>query len=69
MNKRGEEKATMEGSSLFRKKSIDRIQSPEQLNDYLRVANPAVWVLLAAILLLLAGAISSALRTGKAGKS
>ena len=45
----------MEGSSLFRKKSIDRIQSPEQLNDYLRVANPAVWVLLAAILLLLAG--------------
>ena len=45
----------MEGSSLFRKSSMDRIRSPEQLNDYLRVANPAVWVLLIAILLLLAG--------------
>ena len=45
----------MEESSLFRKESMDRIQSPEQLNDYLRVTNPSVWVVLAAIILLLAG--------------
>ena len=25
---------------LFRKKSIDRVSSPEQLNEYIRVANP-----------------------------
>lgn len=25
---------------IFRKKSLDRISSPEQLNDYIRVANP-----------------------------
>ena len=45
----------MEKESVFRKKSLDRIQSPEQLNDYLRVTNPAVWVLLAAVIVLLAG--------------
>ena len=41
---------------LFRKKSIDRVSSPEQLDAYLRVANPGVWMVLIAITLLLAGA-------------
>ncbi len=45
----------MEENTLFRKESMDRIQSPEQLNDYLRVTNPSVWVVLAAIILLLVG--------------
>ena len=45
----------MAESSLFRKSSVDRIQSPEQLNDYLRVTNPAVWGMLAAVIILLAG--------------
>ena len=40
---------------LYRQKSLDRISSPEQLNDYLRVTNPSVWIILAAIILLLAG--------------
>lgn len=40
---------------LFRKKSLDRISSPEQLNDYLRVTNPSVWVVLLAVVILLAG--------------
>ena len=42
-------------NSHFREKSMDRISSPEQLNDRLRVANPGVWLLLAGILLVLAG--------------
>ncbi len=42
---------------LFRKESLDRISSPEQLNDYLRVTTPAVWLLMAAIILLLVGAL------------
>ena len=46
-----------EQSSLYRKESMDRIQSPEQLNDYMRVTNPSVWVLLAAVILLLAGVL------------
>ena len=40
---------------LFRKKTLDRISSPEQLTDYLRVTNPGIWVVLVAVILLLAG--------------
>ena len=47
----------MEKPSVFRKASMDRIQSPEQLNDYLRVTNPTVWVLLAAVIVLLTGVL------------
>ena len=46
---------TEKQSTLFRKKTLDRISSPEQLTDYLRVTNPGIWVLLAAVILLLAG--------------
>ena len=42
---------------LFRKKSVDKVSSPEQLNEYIRVANPGVWMVLAAIVILLAGVI------------
>ena len=42
--------------SIFRKKSLERIQSPENLNDYIRVSNPGVWLILAAVIVLLAGA-------------
>ncbi len=41
--------------NIFRKKSFERISSPEQLNDYIRVASPPVWMLLGAVLLLLIG--------------
>ena len=41
--------------SVFRKQTLDRISSPEQLTDYLRVTNPGIWVVLAAVILLLAG--------------
>ena len=41
---------------LFRKKSMDKLSSPDQLTDYIRVANPGVWMILVAIVLLLAGA-------------
>ena len=40
---------------LFRKKRIDRVSSPEQLDAYLRVANPGVWMVVAAIVVLLVG--------------
>ena len=41
--------------SLFRKKSLDKIKSPEQLNDYVRTANPGVWLILCAVIVLLVG--------------
>ena len=47
----------MEEGSVYRKASVERISSPEQLNDYLRVTNPTVWIVLAAVVLLLAGTL------------
>ncbi len=44
-----------EGNGLFREKSMGRVSSPEQLDDYMRVANPGVWTLLAAVIALLIG--------------
>ena len=41
--------------NIFRKKSMERINTPEQLTDYIRVSNPGVWILLTAIIVLLAG--------------
>lgn len=41
---------------IFRKSSVDRVSSPEQLNDYIRVTNPGVWLVLAAVIVLLVGA-------------
>ena len=41
--------------TIFRKKSLDRITSPESLGDYLHVTNPSVWMILAAVILLLVG--------------
>lgn len=40
---------------LFREKSLNYISSPEQLNDYLKVTKPAVWIVLIAIIVLLLG--------------
>ena len=41
---------------LFSKKSLEKIKSPESLNDYIRVANPGIWLLFVGIILILAGA-------------
>ncbi len=43
-----------EKSSIFRQSSLDRIASPEQLDDYIRIARPGVWLIIAAIVILLA---------------
>lgn len=42
---------------LFREKSLQAVESPESLNDYLRVTSPGVWIILAAVIALLLGAI------------
>ena len=40
---------------LFREKSIEKISSPEQLNEYIRVSNPGVWMILSCVIILLVG--------------
>lgn len=44
-------------NGLFRKKSMERISSPEELHDYMRVTSPRLWMILAAIIVLLIGFI------------
>ena len=41
--------------NIFRKSSLDRVSNPEQLNDYIRVTNPGVWMIMCAVILLLIG--------------
>lgn len=43
--------------SFFRKKSLERISSPEQMDEYLRVTNPSVWMMLLAAAVLVVGMI------------
>ena len=47
-------------NQLYRKKSMDRISSPEELHDYMRVTSPRLWMILTAIIVLLAGFIAYA---------
>lgn len=42
---------------IFRKKNMERISSPDQLNDYIHVTGPSVWIVLAAVSFLLLGLI------------
>ena len=49
--------AEQQQQKLFREKSLESIESPEALNEYLRVTSPGVWLVLATIAILLVGAI------------
>ena len=52
-----EQQAEQPKVKLFREKSLEAIESPESLNDYLRVTSPGVWLVMAAVIALLVGAI------------
>ena len=45
-------------SGIFRDKSIEKVSGPESLNDYIRVTTPSVWIVLIALVLLLAGILA-----------
>jgi len=45
----------MENKGLFRKEALARISSPEQMDDYMQVASPRLWMILSAIIALLIG--------------
>lgn len=48
----------MDGNGLFREKSLERVSSPEQLDDYIRVTTPSVWIVLLATVFILAGMLA-----------
>ena len=43
---------------IFRQESMDQVNSPEMMKDYLRVTSPRLWMVLAAFLALLGGFIA-----------
>ena len=40
---------TENAGGLFRQKTIDKMSSPDELTDYLKVTSPSVWAVLAAV--------------------
>lgn len=40
---------------IFRSKSLDKVKSPDNLNEYIRVSNPTVWILMLSAIFLLLG--------------
>ena len=47
----------MEGSELFRKKSIERVSTPEKLNDYIRIGSTGGYMMIAALVIIAAALI------------
>ena len=45
-------------SELFREQSLERVNSPEELTDYIRVTTPSVWLVLLATTILLVGMLA-----------
>lgn len=45
----------MAKEQVFREKSLERVSSPEKLDEYVKVTNPSVWALLITIIFLLIG--------------
>lgn len=41
-------------NTFFRKKAMDKISSPEQLTDYLKVTSPSIWLVLSVVVLMFA---------------
>ena len=44
-----------ERREIFTKKASDKLRSPDDLDEYVRVTNPSVWVVLAACVVLMIG--------------
>ena len=44
-------------NNLFREKSIKKITSPEQINDYIKTSNPSIWIIFSAVAILLVGTL------------
>ena len=46
------------GSSIFTQQARERLQSPDDLDKYVRVTSPSVWVILGAVIALLVGLLA-----------
>lgn len=46
------------GNDIFREKSLNKIKSPENLNEYIKVASPGMWMIIIAILFVVIGGLA-----------
>ena len=44
--------------SVFREKNLEKMSSPEQLDDYIKVMTPSVWIALIALVVLIIGILA-----------
>ena len=51
-------------TELFRKEAVEKITSPEDLNIYIKVLNPRVWLILVGIAAAIAGLVIFTASTG-----
>jgi len=49
---------------LFRKEAVEKITSPEDLNSYVKVLNPRIWLILVGIIAAIAGLVVFTASTG-----
>ncbi len=56
-----ESEKKQENSGIYREKAIQRVSEPENLNDYIRVVSPSVWIVMAAMIALLLGILGWAI--------
>ena len=45
-------------SDIFRKKTLDKMNQPDDVNDYIRITRPSLWLVLLAIALLVIGVVA-----------
>jgi len=48
----------MDNGRIFREKSLERLSTPEDLSDYLRVTDPGIWMVLASVMAFLIGVVA-----------
>ena len=51
-------------NELFRKEAVDKITGPEELNMYIKVLNPRIWLIVAGVAIALAGMVFFVASTG-----
>ena len=42
-------------NNIFNEKSLERMNSPEQLRDFIQVTRPSIWIIVSAIVILVVG--------------
>ena len=47
--------ADTDNKMLYREKSLEEADSPEPLNEYIKVTTPGIWLVIAAVLMLVIG--------------